>query len=235
MFGELMESNPRRQPKRGGTLVSVAVHVGAILLGAWATAGSAPAPPTPVEPEVLTPWQPPPVVNEARTNSGASSQSPSPAAPMMPKVPILDAGPSFAIPDELPPIEAPLGDPVTDIERLSRSVIDGVASRGTGLGPGSVMDNLVADKPALPREGNPSPVYPELLRNAGIEGTVEVEFIIDPNGRVRRGSIVIVRSDHAQFADAVREALVRSSYYAAEAGGRAVPVRVRQRFAFQLD
>ena len=234
MFGELLESNPRHQRKRGVTVVSVAVHAGLIVLGAWATAGSAPPPDEPGR-EVTTPVFTPPLETQQSEHAPSGPTSPTPNVPTVPTLPLIPTGPGFEIPDGLPPVDQALGDPLGDIEFLTRRAIDGIGRRGSGMQPASVLDNLLADKPALPREGNSAPAYPELLRAAGIEGMVEVEFIIDPDGRVRPGSVVIVEADHPRFAESVRQALQKSAYYAAEAGGRAVAVRVRQRFAFELD
>src|SRR5690606_32990592 len=105
----------------------------------------------------------------------------------------------------------------------------------TDLGPGGVLDNRWADKPALPMESNRAPAYPEMLRSAAIEGLVEIEFIIDRDGRVRSGSLTALRSDHPRFLEAVRAALTGYRYLPAEAGGSAVAVLVRQRFEFRLD
>lgn len=233
MFKVLMESNPRRQGRRGGAAASVVVHAGLILVGVWATANSAVSPRA-ITPEMLqTPvFAPPPAIDPA-TATPAQSRS-GPTVVVLPDVPVAPPLSLADIPTDLPPIEQSLGNPFADTASRASS-IDGIVRRAAGLESGSPLDNRLAEKPALPLEDNEPPAYPATLRAAAIEGMVEVEFIIDPNGRMRRGSIVALRADHPEFLEAVRHALATYRYLPAEAGGRAVAVRVRQRFAFEID
>ena len=234
MFGVLVESGARRERRRGVMVSSVVVHAGVILLGALATARS--ESPAPVEsreelvPDIFTAPRPAPV-----TASPSTARSPSDAAPATPAVPSMPALPGIDVPVGLPHIDQALGDPFAraDLVRVGR--VNGVGTRITGLGPGGVLDNRSADKPALPLESNRAPAYPEMLRSAAIEGSVEVEFIIGRDGRVRPGSVTALRSDHPVFLEAVRAALAGYRYLPAEAGGSAVAVLVRQRFEFRLD
>jgi protein TonB len=232
MFGVLLESAPRPAGRRGVTVASVAVHAGVILLGVWATAESGePIPPTPHE-EVAVVFAPPvPASPPVPVSGPPESGSESAPVPAVPDVPVL---PGFEVPVGLPPVETALGDPFANTVLETRTTVVGVRRGGSGLAPGVVLDNRTAEKPAFPLAGNAPPVYPDLLRSAAIEGAVEVEFIIDPNGRVRPGSIVSLRVDHPRFLDAVREALASHRYLPAEVAGSPVAVRVRQRFAFEL-
>ncbi len=91
------------------------------------------------------------------------------------------------------------------------------------------------DKPALPLPGNIRPLYPEMLRAAGIEGSVTLRFVIDTMGAVENPSVVIVRSDHELFASTVRSALSTHRFLPAEAGGRKVRMLVEQRFDFAIE
>jgi TonB family protein len=138
------------------------------------------------------------------------------------------------VPNVLPPAEASSGMPDPGLDRRPL-VIGDRAGIGPVRAPGGVVDNRMAEKPAIPLEGNLQPAYPSALRSAGLEGEVEVEFVIDPSGRVRSGSLRILRGDHALFVRAVREALSGHRFLPAEAGGVRVAVLVRQRFVFSLD
>jgi protein TonB len=234
MFGVLLESNPRPRTRRGVTIASVTVHAGLILLGVWATAETA-EPVARDEPEALrpvfqqpaSPASPTPVAR--RPDAGPSSVS-VPHAP--PTIPVL---PDLEIRDGIPPLEESLGDPFSRSAFGEQAVVNGVSHGYPVLAPGGVLDNRSADKPALPLSTNAPPSYPDALRSAAIDGTVEVEFIIDPNGRMRPGSIVVLRADHPLFLEAVKRALAGHRYLPAEASGSPVAVRVRQRFAFRLD
>jgi len=88
------------------------------------------------------------------------------------------------------------------------------------------------DRPALPLPSNIRPLYPEMLRAAGIEGSVTLRFVIDTMGAVEYPSVVIVRSDHDSFASAVRTALLTHRFLPAEAEGSKVRILVEQRFDF---
>jgi protein TonB len=152
----------------------------------------------------------------------------------VPKAPRMSFD-GLTIPDSLPAADESLGDPLASLAAGDRGSVNGVATRSSGLVPGSVLDNRIAEKPALPLESNAPPVYPDILRSAAIEGEVEIEFVIDANGGVRQRSLVVLRADHRLFLEAVREALLGYRYLPAEVGGTPVPVRVRQRFAFTLN
>jgi len=91
------------------------------------------------------------------------------------------------------------------------------------------------EKPALAAPGNAQPTYPEMLRTAGVEGSVLMRFVIDTTGAVERASITVVRTDHGLFASAVRSVLMKHRFFAAEAGGRKVRMLVEQRFDFAID
>src|SRR5438093_6655740 len=51
----------------------------------------------------------------------------------------------------------------------------------------------------------PLPRYPELLRQAGIEGRVVLEAIVDTTGQVVRDSVVVVAATNPEFVAAARQ------------------------------
>jgi protein TonB len=235
MFGELLESGPRRPQRRAGMLVSVVVHSFTILLGVWATGMGDPpplAPPREVAIAVLQ--QPitsaPPAEHTRVPDGGGVATAPAIPVPTPVRLPVIDEMSST-----LPPPRETLGnlfDSLNNGSPLASHV------RGAGVkapGRGGVLDNTVVDKPALPLDGNQPPQYPELLRRAGITGIVVVEFIIDSSGRVQPGSVLAARSDDSRFLEAVREALGTHRFLPAEVGGRRIAVKVRQVFAFELN
>jgi protein TonB len=81
---------------------------------------------------------------------------------------------------------------------------------------------------------HPSPRYPDLLRQAGIEGRVIVEAVIDTTGRAERESLRVVSSSHALFAPEASALVLGSRYRPARFGGRAVRVRILVPVAFAL-
>ena len=80
----------------------------------------------------------------------------------------------------------------------------------------------------------PIPVYPELLRQAGVEGQVVLEARVDSTGRVQRASIAVVSSTHRGFVEPARQALLATLFRPAHVNGRAVSVLVRVPFAFSI-
>jgi TonB family protein len=77
-----------------------------------------------------------------------------------------------------------------------------------------------------------SVTYPPLLRATGVTGTVIAEFVVDTAGLVDESTISFVASSHAAFSEAVRVALMRAAFKAAQRDGRRVRQLVRQRFNF---
>jgi len=82
--------------------------------------------------------------------------------------------------------------------------------------------------------GNAPPRYPEALRQAGVEGRVIAEFVVNELGRTEEASIRFVQSDNHLFEDAVRLALRRMRFIPAEVGGRKVRQLVEMPFVFTL-
>jgi protein TonB len=77
-----------------------------------------------------------------------------------------------------------------------------------------------------------SPVYPSRLREAGIEGQVIVQFIVDENGNALMDSFKVLRSNDNAFSEAVRKAVSLSTYSPAELQGRKVRQLVQQPYKF---
>ncbi len=95
------------------------------------------------------------------------------------------------------------------------------------------LESVVEERPEY--VGGPKPRYPDLLRQAGIDGRVLVEFVVDTVGRVERGSIKILSSTNQLFEQPTREAISASSFRPGKISGRAVRVRVQQPINFQIS
>jgi len=80
----------------------------------------------------------------------------------------------------------------------------------------------------------PLPVYPELLRQAGVQGRVVLEAIVDTTGRVNRDSILVVSATNPDFVVAARQALVATLFRPALVAGRAIRTRVRIPYEFPI-
>ena len=88
------------------------------------------------------------------------------------------------------------------------------------------------DKHAAPYPGNKMPHYPDSLRNAGVQGDVLVEFVIDSTGLALPSTFFILRTSDPRFIQAVTDALPAMRFYPAERRGRAVAERVTMPFEF---
>lgn len=80
-----------------------------------------------------------------------------------------------------------------------------------------------------------APSYPPELLAAGVTGSALMRYVVDTTGRVDVRTIEPLRTSHALFARAVREALPLMRFSPAKIG--ALPVRqlVEQEFFFKID
>lgn len=79
------------------------------------------------------------------------------------------------------------------------------------------------------------PVYPDVLYDAQVSGSVMVEFIVAATGEVDSERISVVFSTHPLFAEAVRSALESAMYVPALRGGYPVHQVVQHEFVFVPD
>jgi protein TonB len=98
---------------------------------------------------------------------------------------------------------------------------------------GSPFESRVVDEPPE-MLSHPEPRYPELLRQAGIEGRVVVEAVLDTAGRAEAGSLRIVTASHPLFAAEAEQVVLASRYRPGRVAGRAVRVRVLVPISFAI-
>jgi protein TonB len=111
---------------------------------------------------------------------------------------------------------------------------DGGGKGGLGSGSGRAYDENQVDR-AVQVTRKADPRYPEALKSVGVEGVVQMHFIVGADGRVEPGSIQVLSTPHKLFADAVRTALLNTRYRPAEAGGHPVRQLVEQSFTFRIQ
>ena len=107
---------------------------------------------------------------------------------------------------------------------------------GNGIVPGAdqvLSVEVVQDKPEM--LSHPTPVYPPLLQQAGIEGTVMVQAIIDTTGRVEPNSIKIAQSPNPGFDQSAKNVVLKSLYRPARVYGRPVRVLIQIPINFQIQ
>jgi Gram-negative bacterial TonB protein C-terminal len=122
---------------------------------------------------------------------------------------------------------AQTGDLGTDLA----ASVESRRSRGTD----SVFTRVEVDSAVTTDPMSAAPAYPEAMRQLGIEGSVEVSYIVDSAGLADSSSAVIVRVSREEFALAVRQALPYMRFIAARIGPRRVSQLVIQSFHFKIE
>jgi periplasmic protein TonB len=226
----LPESQRSRKRRTGGVGMSVVLHV--VVLGAAMVSAARPEPAPKDEREIMVvaPVVPEPepqrTPETARPGDSNSGQVPSVPIPVLEPPDIILPG----IPDVTTYWRATGPD---DFERRAL----GAPSGGSGglhapvVSAEGVFDRETVERAVVALPGN-TPRYPSVLQEAGVEGTVVMQFVVDTAGRIESRSVRTVRSDHAMFERAVMDALPRMRFVPAEVGGRKVRQLVEQAFGF---
>lgn len=95
------------------------------------------------------------------------------------------------------------------------------------------LEAVVEERPE--RISSPPVRYPDILRQAGIEGRVLLELVIDTSGRAERGTIRVLSSTHQLFEGPAREVAQASLFSPGRIQGRAVRVRVQLPINFSIS
>jgi len=143
----------------------------------------------------------------------------------------------------LPPVSVPTSIPPIDLaQRFDPRDYTGVGlerpadvagARAAAVGPGQAwIEAAVDEKPEI--VWSPPLKYPDLLRAAGLEGSVLVEVIIDADGKPEPASLRIVHSTHQAFEPPARDVVLKTVYRAGRVGGEAVRVLVNVPVSFSI-
>jgi protein TonB len=137
------------------------------------------------------------------------------------------------------PIEPPKQTPPkltleTDVSVAAESTAISFAIDASLLSPRGVPVGLgAAQRGLIPISGFP-PAYPRAAKMRGIEGAVELEFVIGENGAV--SDIKVVGAQNGDFfIDAAIKALSRWRFSPKIVGGQAARQVARQSFTFRLE
>ncbi len=117
---------------------------------------------------------------------------------------------------------------------LGTDLVASVESRRS-RGTDSVFTFVEVDSAVTTDPTSAAPTYPEAMRQLGLEGLVEVSYIVDSTGFADSSSMVIVRASRDEFAVAVRRALPYMHFVAAKIGPRRVSQLVIQSFNFKIE
>lgn len=235
MFSTLLESQSKTPRRTAGSIASVLLHAGIVGALVVATANAA----------VRT-------VDDRQETRVIFQPTPPPAPPSPPSVSAstprvyTNKAPALGAPSLSVVVDIPLGIPPVDLSRAPTNENDfsgGPRGSQNGMPGGDRSLRSDADyyfegqveKPVMSLPGSAGPVFPDMLRSAGVEGQVLAEFVVDSTGRAKMETFTVLTSDHALFTTAVKTSLTRMRFLPAEVGGRRVPQLVQQTFQFMLN
>lgn len=104
---------------------------------------------------------------------------------------------------------------------------------GTGVTPDQVfLESVVEERPEV--LSGPQPQYPDLLRQAGIQGRVVVQAIVDTSGRAEPPSVKVIQSPNPGFDQPAKNYVLRALFRPARVHGRAVRVLINLPIDFRI-
>jgi protein TonB len=231
MFNNLMESKKKRQKSLTGQFWSLVAHVGLVTGAVYATAHAADTLQKPKEEKVD-------FVEVKKEEAPKPKAPPPPELAAVPPPPlghqVLTA--PVEIPNVLPDID--LTKSVTNEADFSGKGATGGFAKGVERKADVKEDQpyfeFQVEKPVAPIPGTGNPKYPDILRQAGVEGDVLVTFVVDTSGRADPSTFKVIRATHELFANAVKQALPAMRFTAAEVAGKKVKQLVQQPFSFTI-
>lgn len=225
MFAQLIASRAPQRRSPAGFAASIALH-GIIVTGAVFLTSHAPMQRSDRSELVVT-YVAPVVRPRPAVQAPPTSAGPIVATPNVINVPLT-------VPDGIPPVDLlraviNINDPF--VFRVGVPSYAGTSAPAAADDPGiAFLDSQVEVQVALDTR-SPMPRYPQLLRDAGVEGATLVRFVVDTFGRVEQGTVKVVESTHPAFALAVQAVLPQMRFSPARVGER----KVRQLVEFPLQ
>jgi TonB family protein len=95
----------------------------------------------------------------------------------------------------------------------------------------SVLD---VDSAAVRDPNSAAPAYPPVMMAKGVEGFAAMRFVVDSTGRIDLGTVELLQATHAEFVQAVREALPNMRFRPAKMGPTSVRQLAEQLFKFEI-
>lgn len=100
--------------------------------------------------------------------------------------------------------------------------------------PDNAYSVLDVDSAAVRDPSSAAPAYPPVMMAKGIEGSATMRFVIDSTGLIDPGTVTLLNATHAEFVQAVREAMPRMRFRPAKMGLIAVRQLAEQMFRFEI-
>jgi TonB family protein len=155
----------------------------------------------------------------------------------------LDRPPPIVRHTLVAPVHVPTGIPPADLSQTfdldDFTTFDGVESAWVGVDEESAVDtvqvfsSVTVDETPV-RISSPPLEYPRMMRQAGINGVVLVQAIVDTTGRVEPGSIQVIQSSQAAFEGAATRLVQRSLFQPGRLRGQVVRVLIQIPVVFEL-
>ena len=229
----------RSSRKLFGATASVLLHA-TLIVGVFTAASAAPALNEKIDTTDKIIYVAPPPKPVVPAHQSADKPRTATASQLTVPLPFISIPVPIDVHVGIPPINTDITmdfSSARDITRRNAGNGTGIGGEpGSGTAPGSgVMSDLQVDRQVSILSGYRTPRYPEVLRAAGVEETLNASFVVDTSGRVESGSLEIPDAKHAPFIAAVREALANARFRPAESHGRRVRQRVVQAFVFSLQ
>lgn len=133
------------------------------------------------------------------------------------------------IPNNLPPVDL---QPHFNANDYLATQHDGSTADPMSAGSDVFSEAIVEEKPSV--LSGSTPVYPEFLRQAGIQGRVIVQAVIDTLGRAEPTSVKILLSPNLGFDQSARDYVLKARLRPARVHGRAVRVLINIPIEFRI-
>jgi len=257
----LLESKPDQKKRSpGGTVFSIVLHLTILFLAIFATARAGVRKAEKPRDEKVSfvavkKDEPPPPKKEPPPPKEAPKVK-APKVVDLPKMPkeVAPAPPKgFRV--VVPPVNIPTNLPTIDLSKAITNENDftgkgvaGGSDKGVKGGTGTEGDigklagvadhgpymEFQVEKPVV-KIGGEAPEYPGSLKDSGVEGQVLAQFVVNESGRYEGGTLKILSSSNPAFTAAVKDALPRMRFSAAQIGGKKVQQLVQMPFQFHLQ
>ena len=230
MFSNLVESKKKSSRRTGGTIFSFVAHYGLLLGMIYTSAEAARSDDGPIVEKIdFVEPKAPEAKPEPRQPDLLTTLAP-------PKSVLLLLIPPIELPTSLPDIDLShrVTDPDDFIRRPRSATQIGGGVRDSVVPDGQVYFDFQTEKPVMQASNSVAPAYPDILRQAGVEGEALVSFVVDTSGRVDQATFKVIRTTHELFASAVKNVLPRMRFIPAELGDRKVRQLVQQPFSFAI-
>ena len=135
------------------------------------------------------------------------------------------------MPTNIPPVN--LSEKFDPKDYSGSGVEGGIATGIVPTGNEVFMEAIVEEKPSV--LSGLQPQYPELLRQAGIQGRVMVQAIIDTTGRAEPPSVKVVSSPNPGFDQPAKTYVLKALFRPARVHGRAVRVLINIPIDFKIS